>query len=78
MAKLSDKEPNDTSFHGITIKTTVNNLIEILDGEPQYYENGGSDKVNVEFICETNEGNSFTIYDWKEYSILDNDKLFSI
>jgi len=73
MAKLSKKESNGTSFHDVIIKTTVNELIDKL-GEPQYYENDGSDKVNVEFICETDGGDSFTIYDWEEYSILDNDK----
>ena len=76
MAKLSEGEPNDTSFHGITIRTNVNSLIEILGGEPQYYENDGLDKVNVEFICKTDRGELFTIYDWKEYSILDNDKTY--
>lgn len=68
--KLSDKSANMTSFHGTVIKTTVNKLIEKV-GEPQYNVNNGDDKINFDWICETSLGGVFTIYDWKEYRILD-------
>jgi hypothetical protein len=65
MAKLSNKN-DETSFHFTTIKTTVNKLVEVL-GEPQCEDNTGEDKVNFDWNCETEDGEVFTIYDWKEY-----------
>jgi len=72
--KLSDKTANMTSFHGSTIKTTVRKLIEKV-GQPQYGSNNGEDKTNFDWICETNLGGVFTIYDWKEYRTLDLDEV---
>ena len=63
MAKLTQQSLNGTSFHNVTIKTTVNHLTEIL-GEP---DQGDGDKTNYEWNCETENGKPFTIYDWKEY-----------
>ena len=65
MAKLSNKNAS-TSFHFITIRTTVNKLTEVL-GEAQIIDNTGDDKVNFDWNCETEDGDVFTIYDWKEY-----------
>jgi hypothetical protein len=36
-------------------------------GEPQCFQNDGSDKTNIDYECETKTGDIFTIYDWKEY-----------
>jgi hypothetical protein len=55
-----------TSFHDTVLLTSVNKIIEAL-GEPTFEDNAGSDKVNFEWICETESGEVFTIYDWKEY-----------
>ena len=66
MAKLTTKSSCGTSFHDTTIKTTLAELIEVL-GEPQCFQNDGSDKVNIDYECETKTGDIFTIYDWKEY-----------
>ena len=66
MAKKTSKNTSGTSFHNVTIKFTVNELINLL-GEPQMDCNDGEDKVNIEWNCETKEGNVFTIYDWKTY-----------
>jgi len=71
--KLSDKSASMTSFHGSIVKTTVNKLIEKI-GKPQYDSNDGEDKINFDWICETSLGGVFTIYDWKEYRILDFDE----
>ena len=65
MAKLSNKNAS-TSFHFITIRTTVTKLTEVL-GEAQIIDNTGDDKVNFDWNCETEDGDVFTIYDWKEY-----------
>ena len=75
MAKVSDNFGGG-SFHDHTIRTTVNRLAEAV-GEPQNDYNGGDDKVNFEWDCETEDGTLFTIYDWKEYRVLDRDELIT-
>ena len=55
-----------TSFHGVTLTTTPQQLIDAL-GEPQYFSNDGSDKTNMDYSLETEDEIAFTIYDWKEY-----------
>lgn len=71
--KKTNQSANGTSFHDVTITTTVNALIEAL-GHPQYFDNFGEDKVNFEWICETENGDIVTIYDWKEYRSLGFDE----
>jgi hypothetical protein len=66
MSKLTTKDTSGTSFHGSIIIASVNELIEAL-GEPQYQSNDGKDKVNFQWDCETEDGDIFTIYDYKEY-----------
>jgi hypothetical protein len=66
MARKTKKGASGTSFHDTVLKCSVNDLIAIL-GEPTIEDNTGEDKVNFEWICETEEGDVFTIYDWKEY-----------
>ena len=61
---------DDTSFHGITFTSSIQDLINVL-GQPQYIDNSGEDKVNFSWEMETDEGDIFTIYDWKEYRTLD-------
>jgi len=75
MAKLSEKNSCGTSFHGHTVTATPNQIIKAL-GEPQYGCNDGQDKTNFDWICETNDGAVFTIYDWKEYSQLNMDSYY--
>jgi len=65
MAKLSNKN-TETSFHFVTIRTTVNKLEQAI-GQAQCIDNSGDDKVNYDWNCETEDGDVFTIYDWKEY-----------
>jgi len=74
MAKLTNQNANGTSFHGVTFKATVNQLISVL-GEPHWVDNTGEDKVNFDFVFETEEGDVFTAYDWKEYKVLDLDEV---
>ena len=64
--KKTHKDTCGTSFHGDTIFISVEELINLL-GEPQFQENDGNDKVNYYWDCETEDGELFTIYDWKEY-----------
>ena len=71
--KLTNKSADGTSFHGVKIKTTVNELIRVL-GEPQDDSNTGEDKVNFDWVCERENGDIVTIYDWKEYRMIDLDE----
>lgn len=67
------KSPCGTSFFGHTISTTVNKLKKILgQGEDN---NNGSDKVNFDWTAETDNGDVFTVYDWKYYRPLDLDEI---
>jgi hypothetical protein len=76
MAKLSDKSANGTSYHGIGIKSTLNLLRETI-GKPQDLNNTGEDKTNVDYVCETEDGDVFTIYDWKEYRKIGDDEVIN-
>jgi hypothetical protein len=64
--KPTKKSISGTSFHDTTIVASVKQIIEMC-GEPSDKSNTGEDKVNYEWIMETDDGNVFTIYDWKEY-----------
>lgn len=72
MAKKTYQDVNGTSFHGVVIRATVDQLTKAF-GEP-YDNNSGEDKVNFEWDMETDEGEVFTIYDWKEYRPLQRDE----
>jgi hypothetical protein len=73
--KKTEKSSDGTSFHNVTIKTSVNELIRVL-GNPDDDSNTGEDKVNFEWICERENGDVVTIYDWKEYRMIDvNEKI---
>ena len=61
------------SFHDITIKATVNELIEAI-GEPWDRSNNGQEKVNFEWKLQTKDGDEFAIYDWKEYRSISTDE----
>ena len=63
--KRSLKGINGTSFHGSVIRTSKNKLVEVL-GKPNY-TNPKTEKVQNEWVCETDFGSVFTIYDYKEY-----------
>lgn len=62
-----------TSWHGDTLTASVNELTRIL-GEPSCATNDGEDKTNFEWCMETANGDVFTLYDWKEYRVLDLDE----
>jgi len=71
--KATFKSTGGTSFHDSVISETLANLISVL-GEPNYSGNDGEDKVNFEWEMETEDGDVFTVYDWKEYrSISDHE-----
>lgn len=72
--KKTFKEIGGTSFHGTTINCSVSTLRKVL-GEPEYSGNDGEDKINFEWEMETNDGDVFTVYDWKEYRSINEDEI---
>ena len=73
MAKKTYKDTDGTSFHGVTIRATVEQLTNAF-GEPDD-KNTGEDRVNFVWDMETEDGEVFTIYDWKEYRVLKSDEI---
>lgn len=63
-----------TSYHGVNITTTVQQLIDIL-GEPSSEHNDGEDKTNFDWNCITSNEHIVTIYDWKEYRPISKDEV---
>jgi hypothetical protein len=75
MAKLTTQSTNNTSFDGVTFKATVNQLIRAF-GQPTVFDNTGENKTNFEWDMETESGEVFCIYDWKQYEVLGWDKAY--
>lgn len=71
--KQTTQSANGTSFHGTTFSATVQDLRQAL-GEPRFEQNDGEDKINFEWILETEDGEVFTVYDWKEYHVIDEEE----
>lgn len=55
-----------TSFYNDTVSATAQELIELI-GPPTYDNNKGKDKVNLEWVCKNEYGETVTVYDWKYY-----------
>lgn len=70
--KKTYQNTDGTSFHDVVVTTSVDNLTKVF-GKPDN-NNTGEDKVNFVWDMETDNGDVFTIYDWKEYRILDLDE----
>lgn len=74
MAKKTYKSTDNTSFHNVTFRASVEQLTKAF-GDPTMDSNWGEDKVNFEWGMETEDGVVFTIYDWKEYRPLKSDEM---
>jgi hypothetical protein len=72
--KSTTKSPNGTSFHGDVFNASVSDLRKIL-GVPRDANNSGEGKVNFEWTMQTESGDVFTVYDWKEYRVLSENEL---
>ena len=64
--RKTTKSANGTSFHHDAFNASVSDLYQIL-GEPFDSNNSGEDKTNFQWEMETESGDIFTVYDWKEY-----------
>tara|TARA_R110000803_G_scaffold102518_1_gene170606 strand:+ start:983 stop:1297 length:315 start_codon:yes stop_codon:yes gene_type:complete len=64
-----------SSWHGTTIKTTPQSLVDLAEkwGVPYNNYNDGSEKTNFDFDFQASDDLQFTVYDWKEFEILDMD-----
>ena len=67
-------DPSGTSFHGNVVLETPRNLKAIF-GEPTYDQNDGSDKTNLEWFFELENGSPVTLYDWKSYRSIGDDEV---
>lgn len=67
-----------TSFHNTRINCTARELIDVAEKfDCEFYEgNNGCDKTNFDFTFKTDEGDIFTVYDWKVYAPLDLDERY--
>lgn len=67
--KPTNQEVDGTSFHDTVFICSVSTLRKVL-GAPAIESNDGENKVNFEWFMETDNGDVFTVYDWKEYRTL--------
>lgn len=74
--KTTNKSTNGTSFTGTEISATYNDLVKVI-GLPTYSDNTGKDKVNFDWELETDSGEPFTVYDWKQYRKIDLEEIIS-
>ena len=72
--KKTNKSTSGTSFLGVTILTSIEQL-EKINLIPVCEQNDGKDKINFEFELETESGEPFTIYDWKMYRAIERDEI---
>jgi len=60
------KQMVGSSWFEQQVYATANDLIRVL-GEPEYGREGVDEKVQFDWEMETDRGDYFTVYDWKEY-----------
>jgi hypothetical protein len=44
-------------------------------GKPLYISNDGTGKTNYQWVMETNNGDVFCVYNYKEYKVLDEHEI---
>ena len=72
--KQTKQTTDGTSFFGHTIALTKNSLQVLTACRPYHYGDPNA-KVQYEWEMETNSGEVFTIYDWKEYRLIGGDEV---
>lgn len=60
MKTCHHSESCGTSFHGTTLIASPKELRKVLGDDF-----GASDKTNYDWTCKTEDGEVFTVYDWK-------------
>ena len=74
MAKHTKQSSSGTSFHSVEFSATPQQLVDLFPDSFRSH-NDGEDKTNFDFTLETESGDVFTIYDWKEYRPLEMDEV---
>ncbi len=69
--KQTTKSPSGTLFMSVTVFASRNELAAVC-GTPQYFF--GNSKVRHCWDMETEDGDVFTIYDWKQPHNIDSDE----
>lgn len=68
--KLSKEEVgikhNGTSLSGYLPEVRYSDLVKAF-GEPTFLEPSGDNKIQKEWVFEDEDGNTFTVYDYKTY-----------
>ena len=72
--KPTTQSTDGTYFHDTVINCSVATLRKVL-GEPANECNDGQGKVNFDWDMETDNEDVFTVYDWKEYRILNENEM---
>lgn len=70
--KVTEEQVYDTCFSHIVFVATTNQIIDIF-GEPSY-RGDASGKVTREWWMQTENGDAFTVYDWKMYCDYDDEE----
>lgn len=64
-----------TSHHGLVVNDTTEGLTRKIGLKPNYYEpECDGEKTTREWDLTLQDGTPFTIYDWKEYRVFDDDE----
>ena len=66
MIKKGNNHPQNTSFHGDVVRASKNELTKVL-GYPTDGTDDVDEKVQNEWLVETEDGICGYVYDWKEY-----------
>ena len=66
MIKTGSNYPQNTSFRGDVVVASVNELIKVL-GCPTEGTDDIDEKVQNQWLVETEDGTCGYVYDWKEY-----------
>lgn len=73
LPRQSYDKVNGTSFWNDTIYASANEICEKLGVNITCYD---GDKTTFEFELETETGIPFTIYDWKEYGVNEDTRVY--
>lgn len=72
--QIDDNAWVGTSHHGMVVNDTTEGLTKKLGLKPNYYEPElDGEKITREWDLTLQDGTPFTIYDWKEYRVYDDD-----
>jgi hypothetical protein len=72
MAKQTIKSSNLVSYHYVSIRTSLNDLLKLFPHSISYEYD---EKISYKFTLETNNGDVFTIYDYFMFPFKHDDEI---